>query len=62
VSEAQPVEALARVAPLAVARMAGGKHVARDYSYVPSEIRRIVVVAGFLIVALIVTAVLRNQG
>jgi hypothetical protein len=36
------------------------KHIARDYSYVRAEVRRIVVVAGLLIVALIIVALLRG--
>jgi len=59
------------VAPVAPAREApsetsarGGatatKHISRDYSYVRAEVRRIVLVAGFLIVSLIITALLRN--
>lgn len=36
------------------------KHVARDYSYVRGEVVRIVLVAGFLIVSLIITALLRS--
>jgi hypothetical protein len=36
------------------------KHMSRDYSYVRSEVKRIVLVAGFLVVSLIIIAVLRN--
>lgn len=36
------------------------RHISRDYSYVRAEVKRIVVVAGFLIVCLIITALLRN--
>ena len=36
------------------------KHITKDYSYVPAEVRRILLVAGFLIVSLIITALLRN--
>lgn len=36
------------------------KHVSRDYSYVRSEVLRIVLVAGFLITALIITSILRG--
>ena len=36
------------------------KHIAKDYSYVRAEVRRILLVAGFLIVSLIITALLRN--
>jgi len=32
----------------------------RDYSYVRSEVKRIVLVAGFLIISLVITAILRN--
>jgi hypothetical protein len=39
---------------------AAAKHIARDYSYVRAEVRRIVLVAGFLIVALIIVALLRG--
>jgi hypothetical protein len=64
---ARPVEAPA-AAPLREAPVETGsrevptatKHIARDYSYVRAEVKRILVVAGFLIVSLIVTALLRN--
>jgi len=36
------------------------RHVTRDYSYVRGEIARIVAIAAFLIVALIITSILRN--
>ena len=36
------------------------RHLSRDYSYVRAEVKRIVLVAGFLIVSLIVTALFRN--
>jgi hypothetical protein len=36
------------------------KHITKDYSYVPAEVRRILLVAGFLIVGLIIAALLRN--
>lgn len=36
------------------------KHIAKDYSYVRAEVRRILLVAGFLIISLIITAILRN--
>jgi hypothetical protein len=39
---------------------APAKHIAKDYSYVRAEVRRIAVVAGFLIISLIITALLRN--
>ncbi len=35
----------------------GGRHVARDYSYVSTEVGRIALVAGFIIVSLILTGV-----
>ena len=36
------------------------KHIAKDYSYVRAEVRRILLVGGFLIVSLMITALLRN--
>jgi hypothetical protein len=36
------------------------RHISRDYSYVRAEVKRIVFVAGFLIVSLIITAIIRN--
>jgi len=36
------------------------RHIMRDYSYVRSEVKRIVLVAGFLIISLVITAILRN--
>lgn len=36
-----------------------GAHVTRDYSYVRTEILRILLVAGFLMVALIITSIFR---
>jgi hypothetical protein len=39
---------------------AATKHIARDYSYVRAEVRRIVLVAGFLVVALFIVALLRG--
>jgi hypothetical protein len=36
------------------------RHISRDYSYVRAEVKRIVLVAGFLIVSLIITALLRG--
>ena len=49
-------------APRAVDRPAAtaAKHIAKDYGYVRAEVRRILLVAGFLIVSLIITALLRN--
>ena len=41
-------------------RQAGGKHITKDYSYVRAEVARIVLVAGFLITSLVITAILRN--
>ena len=34
-----------------------GRHVARDYSYVGMEIRRIALVGGFIVLSLILTAI-----
>lgn len=42
------------------ARVLATKHVSRDYSYVRGEVRQIVLVAGFLIISLVITALLRN--
>jgi len=36
------------------------RHISRDYSYVRAEVKRIVLVGGFLVVSLIITAILRN--
>lgn len=36
------------------------RHVTRDYSYVRSEVLRIVLIAGFIIVSLVITAILRS--
>ena len=36
------------------------KHISRDYSHVRAEVKRIVLVAGFLVISLMVTALLRN--
>ena len=36
------------------------RHISRDYSYVRAEVKRIVLVGGFLIISLIITALLRN--
>ena len=41
-------------------RQAGGKHIMKDFSYVRAEVARIVLVAGFLITSLVITAILRN--
>jgi hypothetical protein len=35
------------------------RHISRDYSYVRAEVKRIVLVGGFLIICLIITAILR---
>ncbi len=35
-------------------------HIARDYSYVKAEVVRILLVAGFLLLGLIITAILRH--
>lgn len=51
-----PVQA--RAADRSAATVA--KHIAKDYSYVRAEVMRILLVAGFLIVSLIITALLRN--
>ena len=72
-AEEQEEEALAKAAAPAVrareesravaSRSPGAapaKHVSRDYSYVRGEILRIVAVAGFLVIALVITAVLRG--
>ncbi len=42
------------------ARTAATKHISRDYSYVRREIGQIILVAGFLIISLIITALLRK--
>jgi hypothetical protein len=39
---------------------AATRHMTRDYSYVRAEVKRIVFVAGFLIIALIIIALIRN--
>jgi hypothetical protein len=36
------------------------RHIARDYSYVRAEVKRIALVGGFLILSLIITAILRG--
>lgn len=60
--EAAVIPNPAPVQPLAADRApaASAKHIAKDYSYVRAEVRRIAVVAGFLIISLIITALLRN--
>jgi hypothetical protein len=66
-AESAPVAEAAPLAAAAEPRRAGaasgqlaGKHISKDYSYVRAEVVRIVLVAGFLIVSLVVTAILRN--
>ncbi len=49
-----------RAAPGRTGGAAPSKHVSRDYSYVRGEILRIVAVAGFLVVALVITSILRG--
>jgi len=68
ISVAEPV----RATPVAPAKPSGlpgkdgsrgeiaMKHISRDYSYVRAEGKRIALVAGFLIVSLIITALLRG--
>ena len=41
-------------------RTVGERHVARDYSYVRGEVVRIAVIATFIVVPLVITAILRN--
>jgi hypothetical protein len=53
---AEPVSSPAR----REAGMPRERHVTRDYSYVRGELAKIVVIAAFLIVALIITSILRN--
>jgi hypothetical protein len=55
-------EAVAITQPKPAERAAAGqvRHIARDYSYVRAEVRRIAVVGGFLIVCLIIAAILRG--
>jgi hypothetical protein len=52
--------------PLATVRTSGAQaqrggeaRLNRDYSYVPGEIMRIVIVAGFLIASLVITSIFR---
>ena len=49
-----------RAAPGRTSGATPSKHVSRDYSYVRGEILRIVAVAGFLVVALVITSILRG--
>lgn len=49
-----------RAAPGRTSGTTPSKHVSRDYSYVRGEILRIVAVAGFLVIALVITAMLRG--
>ncbi len=39
---------------------AGGRHITKDYSYVRAEVLRILLIAGFLMASLVVTAILRR--
>jgi hypothetical protein len=61
-AEPRPVPAQARPADRPADRPSPGqvKHIAKDYSYVRAEVRRIALVGGFLVVSLIITAILRN--
>lgn len=58
VATPEPATPPARVAERSPATAT--KHIAKDYSYVRAEVRRIVLVAGFLILSLFITALLRN--
>jgi hypothetical protein len=61
--KAPPKEGPARDVPSSQGKSdtpAATKHIARDYSYVRAEVRRIVLVAGFLVVALFIVALLRG--
>jgi hypothetical protein len=58
VAIAEPGAAPARVVERSPATAM--KHIAKDYSYVRAEVKRIVLVAGILILCLIVTALLRS--
>jgi hypothetical protein len=48
-------------APVAVQheRSAEGRHIARDHTYVLGELRRIALIAAFIIAGLVITAILR---
>lgn len=46
--------------PSVVAPGAAVPHIGRDYSYVKAEVLRILAVAGFLLVSLVITAILRH--
>lgn len=60
--EARPVTPPAQPSSEAGTRGATSapRHISRDYSYVRAEVKRIVLVGGFLIISLIITALLRN--
>ncbi|HEV8573362.1 MAG TPA: hypothetical protein VGR43_01505 [Dehalococcoidia bacterium] len=58
--EAPAVEPPVRARPVERAATTAARHISRDYSYVRAEVRRIVLVAGFLIVSLVITALLRD--
>jgi len=72
VGEAVSVAAPVPATPVAPSRPSGSpgkdgshgesavRHISRDYSYVRAEVKRIVLVGGFLVVSLIITAILRN--
>ena len=62
-AESTPVPAPAAAQRLSVAQSSRAtvtKHVSRDYSYVRGEIGRIILVAGFLVVSLLITSLLRK--
>jgi len=58
VLEARPDEPALRTGSRAAT--AAVRHLSRDYSYVRAEVKRIVLVAGFLVLGLIVIALIRN--
>jgi hypothetical protein len=61
--EAPAAATIAETVPLQAAQRstaAASRHITRDYSYVRAEVKRIGLVAGFLIVSLMITAILRN--
>jgi len=58
--EAPVVEPLVRARSAERTATTTARHISRDYSYVRAEVRRIVLVAGFLILSLVITALLRN--
>ena len=57
VLEARPDEPALRTGSRAATAV---RHLSRDYSYVRAEVKRIVLVAGFLVLGLIVIALIRN--